>query len=183
MLAHSTNSPWWRSYTPPKGGMEGTETPAEAASREVEEEVGVKIPAEQLKEVVDVEYRNPKGSLYKIVHMFVHRIDDYSEIGVPEDGHIPFSNLQREEIDEARFLNREEVEKKVLPRYLDYILKVIDDDTRWNGKEIVIPEKSIIGLKHDEVSEEDFEPISSFGKIVKNYKRMQRLNEKEDANN
>ena len=127
LLAHSTNSPWWRSYTPPKGGLEGDESPAEAASREVEEEVGIKIPSDKLNKMVDVEYRNPKGTLYKIVHMFVHRIESYEEIGVPEDGHVPFSKLQREEIDEARFLNREETEKKVLPRYLDYVLKILDE--------------------------------------------------------
>jgi len=42
LLAHSTNSPWWRSYTPPKGGLELGESEAEAASREVAEEVGIK---------------------------------------------------------------------------------------------------------------------------------------------
>ena len=128
LLAHSTNSPWWRSYTPPKGGIEGSESPAEAASREVEEEVGIKIPAESLSEVVDVEYRNPKGTLYKIVHMFIHRIDSYEEIGVPEDGHVIFTNLQREEIDEAKFLSRDEAEKKVLPRYLEYIQQILEAD-------------------------------------------------------
>lgn len=127
MLAHSTNSPWWRSYTPPKGGVETNESDAETASREVFEEVGIFIDPNKLKEKVDVEYRNPKGTLYKIVHMFIHRIDSYDEIGIPEDGHVPFAQLQREEIDEARFLNREEIEKKILPRYLEYVLKYIPE--------------------------------------------------------
>ena len=121
LLAHSTNSPWWRSYTPPKGGIEKGETFEEAASREVEEEVGIKIDPSVLKERIEVEYRNPKGAKYKIVHLFIHRIKSYEEIGL-NDEHVPFSQLQREEVDEARFMSREEIEKKILPRYLDYIL-------------------------------------------------------------
>jgi ADP-ribose pyrophosphatase YjhB (NUDIX family) len=121
LLAHSTNSPWWRSYTPPKGGLEMGENLAEAASREVEEEVGIRIDPTVLNEKVEVEYRNPKGVLYKVVHLFVHRVDDLKEIGL-EDEHVPIFQLQRVEIDEARFMNAEEVEKKILPRYLDYVL-------------------------------------------------------------
>ena len=125
LLAHSTSSPWWRSYTPPKGALEKGESSAEAASREVYEEVGILIDPSLLKERVDVEYRTSDGKLYKIVQMFVHRISSYGEIGISEDGHVPLSQLQREEVDEAHFFNREEIEKKVLPRYLDYILKYL----------------------------------------------------------
>ena len=121
LLAHSTNSPWWRSYTPPKGGIEKGETFEEAASREVEEEVGIRIDPSVLKERIEVEYRNLKGAKYKIVHLFIHRIKSYEEIGL-NDEYVPFSQLQREEVDEARFMSREEIEKKILPRYLDYIL-------------------------------------------------------------
>jgi predicted Ser/Thr protein kinase len=60
--------------------------------------------------------------------MFIHKIESYEEIGIPADGHVPFAQLQREEIDEAKFLNKEEVEKKILPRYLDYVLQYISDD-------------------------------------------------------
>lgn len=120
LLAHSSKAPWWRSYTPPKGGVEGDETPEETASREVFEEVGILIDHTKLKEKIDVEYRDPKGKLYKIVHMFIHRISSYEEIGLASE-HVPFSQLQREEIDEAKFMNHEEVEKKILPRYLEYV--------------------------------------------------------------
>ena len=124
LLAHSSNSPWWRSYTPPKGGVEKGETIAEAASREVFEEVGILISPDVLKDSIQVEYRDPKGKLHKIVHLFVHRIKDYHEIGL-KDEHVPFSQLQREEIDEAKFMSLEEVEKKLLPRYTDYILPIM----------------------------------------------------------
>jgi len=124
LLAHSTNSPWWRSYTPPKGGIESGESIQETASREVKEEVGIYIDPSLLDEYVEVEYRNPRGNLYKTVIMFIYRIKTYSDIGL-EDGHVPFAQLQKEEVDEARFMTREEIEKKILPRYLEYVLKYI----------------------------------------------------------
>ena len=124
LLAHSTNSPWWRSYTPPKGGVEKGESLEEAASREVMEEVGIFVDPSLLKDKVDVEYRNPKGDLFKIVHLFVHRIENLEEIGLKDD-HVPFSQLQREEVDEARFIPVHEVSKKLLPRYVDYIMPLL----------------------------------------------------------
>jgi ADP-ribose pyrophosphatase YjhB (NUDIX family) len=127
LLAHSTNSPWWRSYTPPKGGVEEGETLEEAASREVFEEVGIKIGPELLKEKVEVKYFSPKGKLYKVVHLFVHEISSYSEIGL-SDEHVPFSQLQREEVDEARFMTYDEAEKKLLPRYNEYVKPYFVED-------------------------------------------------------
>jgi ADP-ribose pyrophosphatase YjhB (NUDIX family) len=121
LLAHSTNSPWWRSYTPPKGGLEPGENLAEAASREVQEEVGIKVDPALLSEKIEVEYRNPRGAVYKIVHLFIHRIKMLEEIGLTDE-HVPVFQLQREEIDEARFMNVDEIEKKLLPRYTEYIL-------------------------------------------------------------
>jgi 8-oxo-dGTP pyrophosphatase MutT (NUDIX family) len=121
LLAHSTNSPWWRSYTPPKGGIEKDESLEEAAAREVEEEVGIKIDPASLHIKVDVDYLNPRGVLYKRVHLFVYYIKSLEEIGLTDE-HVPVFQLQREEIDEARFMDAEEVEKKILPRYLEYVL-------------------------------------------------------------
>ena len=126
LLAHSTNAPWWRSYTPPKGGLELEESLEQAASREVFEEVGILVDPSVLKECVEVEYRHPNGRLYKIVHLFIHRINDLEQIGLKDD-HVPFSQLQREEVDEARFMSAEEVEKKILPRYLDYVLPLLSN--------------------------------------------------------
>lgn len=124
LLAHSTNSPWWRSYTPPKGGVEPGESLAAAASREVFEEVGILVDSTKLEKKVEVEYRNPSGKIYKIVHLFIHRIDSYDEVGLLDE-HVPFSQLQREEIDDARFMNAEEMEKKLLPRYNEYVIPIM----------------------------------------------------------
>ena len=46
-----------------------------------------------------------------------------------------------------------------------------------NGDEIVFPEEPIHGLKHTEVTSEDFKSIAQFGKIVKNYQKLNRLSE------
>lgn len=43
--------------------------------------------------------------------------------------------------------------------------------------EIVLPEKPAHGLKHTDVTNEDFVSISQFGKIVKNYQKLKRLSE------
>ena len=45
------------------------------------------------------------------------------------------------------------------------------------GEDIVFPETPIHGLKHTEVTSEDFKSISEFGKIVKNYQKLKRLSE------
>lgn len=93
----------------------------EAAAREVEEEVGIKIDSASLHIKVDVDYLNSKGALYKRVHLFVYYIKSLEEIGLTDE-HVPVFQLQREEIDEARFMDATEVEKKILPRYLEYVL-------------------------------------------------------------
>ena len=120
LLAHSTKSPWWRSYTPPKGGVEKGETLEHPASREVFEEIGIRIDPSLLKEHIIVEYRDRHNKLYKKVVLFVYRIYRYSEIGL-EYNYVPHSQLQLEEIDEARFMTFEEAERKLLPRYLEYL--------------------------------------------------------------
>ena len=125
LLAHSTNSPWWRSYMPPKGGVEKSETIEEAASREVHEEVGILIDHNLLKEKVVISYNTPSGRLYKIVHIFIHEIKNLSDIGLTED-HIPYSMLQKEEVDEAKFMDLEEVHKKLLPRYAEQIIPILE---------------------------------------------------------
>ena len=38
-----------------------------------------------------------------------------------------------------------------------------------------MPETSIHGLRHEEVSEQDFKSIAEFGRIIKNYKKIKNL--------
>jgi hypothetical protein len=54
---------------------------------------------------------------------------------------------------------------------------LVDTYDMIKGDEIVFPETPIHGLKHTEVTSEDFKSISEFGKIVKNYQKLKRLSE------
>jgi hypothetical protein len=57
-----------------------------------------------------------------------------------------------------------------------YVMDLYDimDDKFEN---IVIPEKPIHGLHHDEVTKQDFKGIAQFGRIVKNYQKLKRLSD------
>lgn len=54
---------------------------------------------------------------------------------------------------------------------------VVDLFDMWDDKtnDFVIPTNPTHGLKHDEVSHEDFEAIAQFGRIIKNYQKLKRL--------
>jgi hypothetical protein len=55
-----------------------------------------------------------------------------------------------------------------------YVMDLYDmmDD---NFEKPVIPNKPIHGLRHDEVTKQDFESIAQFGRIVKNYQKLKRM--------
>lgn len=55
--------------------------------------------------------------------------------------------------------------------YVMDLYDMMDDDF----ENPVIPAKPIHGLRHDEVTQQDFESIAQFGRIVKNYQRLKRL--------
>ena len=120
-MCHATNSSWWKSYTPPKGKIEKGEMIQHTASREVLEEIGIDIPWNSLKEKIIVDYKNSKGKLYKQVHLFIHKIELLSDIGL-ESENVPSHQLQLDEIDEAKFMTLEEIEIRALPRYVDYLI-------------------------------------------------------------
>ena len=52
---------------------------------------------------------------------------------------------------------------------------LIDTYDMIRGNDIVFPESPIHGLKHTEVTSEDYKSIAKFGKIVKNYQKLKRL--------
>lgn len=124
LLVHSTGSSWWKSYTPPKGGIEPNESQAVAASREVFEEVGILIDSNLLSEKIEIVYVDGKGNSYKTVHLFIHRISNYSEIGLKNEN-VPFEQMQHEEVDEGRFMTKDELASKILPRYYEKISKLL----------------------------------------------------------
>lgn len=125
LLAHAKSSPWYRSYTPPKGGVEEGEEDIDAAVREFKEEVGITVDKKDLKSPIVVPYIDKGGKTYKKVILFPLRIEELSEIGLKEEK-VPLSQLQLEEIDEARFMDSKEFETKVLPRYYEPLKKLIE---------------------------------------------------------
>jgi 8-oxo-dGTP pyrophosphatase MutT (NUDIX family) len=119
LLGHATNRRWdINSYSFPKGHLESSEAPIDAAIRETQEEVGVTIKQDQIEpnEMGTIEYKDKKGNIYKIVYYFVCYLE--------EEIHINKKDLQMEEIDYAGFFSKEEAEKKIFWR-LKPVLKYL----------------------------------------------------------
>ena len=122
LLCHSTSAKWFGSFMPPKGSIEEGESEAEAACRETLEEIGIDIKPEMLGEKHTIKYL--RGiSLYKEVYIFEYRIESLDKIGLGGEI-IPEEMLQLEEIDEAKFMDKEEASVRILPRYKE-LLKLI----------------------------------------------------------
>ena len=54
--------------------------------------------------------------------------------------------------------------------YLVDLIDLVDEEVIFK-----IPETSIHGLRHDEVSKQDFKSIAEFGRIIKNYQKLKNL--------
>ena len=121
LLAHSTNSRKVGSWMPPKGHLEFGESPEQAAIRETEEEIGWRLRGAFLKDYFDVFYTDKSGKLYKVVRVFVVRIEDKNP-----DKNGPMlskvAGLQKEEVDEIRWCDLVDVERLALHRYVPGIL-------------------------------------------------------------
>lgn len=125
LVAHSTNSKWYGSYGPPKGGVEKSESEKVAACRETLEEIGITYYPDKLDKKVTVEYKNTRGTIVrKIVHMFICEISDLSEIGLSSEI-VPKEQLQLEEVDDARFMSPDEIEKRAMPVFKEHILSIL----------------------------------------------------------
>ncbi len=124
LLAHPTKSPWYGTYMPPKGGLETGETVKEAASREMKEETGIEIPSKLLEKSFVIDYKDPRGKTYKRVVIFIHKIENLSEIKLTGLV-IPKEQLQLEEVDDCRFMNKEEIESRVFSRFKEAVLESI----------------------------------------------------------
>lgn len=111
LLVHPTGSPWWGTYSIPKGEIDKKEDPLEAAIRETLEETGIKIKKKHIDRTLDgaIEYRDNKGKLYKRVYYFV---------ALPEK---PIERKdfkpQYEEVDWVGFISKKEAEKRIFGRF------------------------------------------------------------------
>jgi 8-oxo-dGTP pyrophosphatase MutT (NUDIX family) len=121
LLVHSTNSAWMKTWMPPKGHVELGETEKEAAIRETEEEIGIRVSSALLNQSFDVNYDDRKGKIYKRVVIFPVRLiskDFESNPGITRVG-----DLQKEEVDQIQWMKPIEVERRALPRYTELIIK------------------------------------------------------------
>ena len=116
LLEHPTGQTWWGTYSIPKGEIEPNENHLEAAIRETEEELGIKID----KGLIDpfsekfIDYVNKSGEVYKRVYYFVLYVKNFPEK----------FNLQLEEVDWAGFIGKEEAKKRMYFRFI-HLLKYL----------------------------------------------------------
>ena len=119
LLAHSTGAPWFGSWMPPKGGVNVDETLKQAAIRETEEEIGVRVSFGLLNRSFVIDYTDKKGLIYKQAHIFPIKLiykDFEMNPGIQRTG-----DLQKEEIDKIDWFDYQEVEKRALYRYIKTI--------------------------------------------------------------
>lgn len=119
LLAHPTNSPWYGTYTIPKGKIEEHENPIEAAIRETHEEVGVKISFDDIKnrkKPYIIEYKNHLGNVYKILYYYIS--EPKNEIIIDKN------RIQKREVDWAGFCDKDEALSRIFWRF-EEMLKYI----------------------------------------------------------
>lgn len=125
LLAHTTSRGWYGSYGIPKGGIDPGESPLEAALRETQEEVGIKVP----KNLIDptehtFSVTSRKYKYNKVVYYYVVIVDKLSQIGL-KDLKVPKGQLQVEEVDWAGFLDYKEAMKRVMKSQVSLINNLV----------------------------------------------------------
>jgi 8-oxo-dGTP pyrophosphatase MutT (NUDIX family) len=123
LLAHPTKGNK-KSWSIPKGKVEEGETLEEAACRETSEELGITIEPDKLKNKKVIVYNNRiSNEEHKKLYYYIHRIKSLDEIGL-RNTTVPKSQLEKDEIDEARFMYKTEADDYIFWRQepiLDHI--------------------------------------------------------------
>ena len=120
LLAHPTNSPWYGTYTIPKGKLENDENPLEAAIRETFEEVGVRINIDDIKNKQKpyiIEYKNQIGNVYKILYYYV--AEPKIEVVINKN------KIQKREVDWAGFVDKDEAMSRIFWRFEEMIKYIL----------------------------------------------------------
>ena len=121
LLAHSTGAPWFGSWMPPKGGVNVDETLKQAAIRETEEEIGIRVSKGLLNTSFEINYDDKKGRVYKKAIIFPVRLiskDFNSNPGIKK-----IADLQKEEVDQIQWMSVDQIKLRSLPRYTESIIK------------------------------------------------------------
>ena len=124
LLAHSTGRNFKTGYGIPKGGIDPDESEIQAAIRETFEEVGIKVP----KDLID---RNPNTYTFtsrkhkKVVTYFIVEIDSLDQIGL-KGPKVPKSQLQIDEVNDARFLDRKSAYAVTMKSQIDLLNTLVN---------------------------------------------------------
>ena len=78
---------------------------------------------------IKIVYTNPKGATYKTVTLFPLIIKKLSEIGLKSET-VPLGQLQLEEVDDARFMSIDELQKRAMPRYFEPLKKLVEKHSK-----------------------------------------------------
>ena len=110
LLEHPTGSKWFNTYSIPKGNVEDGESIFDAAIREASEELGINFKNYNfiLYDKGYINYKNKDNEIYKQVYYFVIYLDELLEIKE--------FKLQKEEVDWAGFLTKEDAQKRIFWR-------------------------------------------------------------------
>jgi len=97
-----------------KGGIEEGESHLDAAIRETHEEFGIKVPKSLINKTEHTFTLTSRKYKYnKVIYYFVVEIDNLSKIGL-KDLVVPRKQLQLEEIDNARFMDKTEASQVIM---------------------------------------------------------------------
>lgn len=110
LLAHPTKSPWYGTYTIPKGKLEENETTIEAAIRETKEEIGIDIDINIVEPTpYIINYIGENGQTYKSVVYYVVRLENE----IPKKDFI----LDEKEVNWVGFLNKFDARGRIFWRF------------------------------------------------------------------
>lgn len=112
LLCHPTGSPWFNTFTIPKGKIEKNESIIEGAIRETYEETSILIDKNNIKpkNLRIIEYKN-KGTIYKKLFYYpIYLNNDIKNL-----------KLQKDEIDWAGFLTKKEAKNKIFWRFKEML--------------------------------------------------------------
>jgi len=120
LLVHPSGASWTGTYSIPKGEIQDFETPLEAALRETKEEIGIDFSGYPIWSVAGdgiIPYKKKgNGKTYKKVFYFIVRVHERLEIDK--------ENLQKDEVDWAGFIHKDEAKEKIFWRFLPILEKV-----------------------------------------------------------
>lgn len=114
LLAKTAGRDNTKSWGIPKGGIEKGESKLDAAIRETEEELGIKVPKNLIDRTEHEVFVNAKKWGYvKHIYYYIVNIDDLKQIGL-KDPVVPKRQLQVEEISQARFMEYAEALESIM---------------------------------------------------------------------